>query len=435
MISLIPLWISILSPYGLLLYDSVIFSNEISLIANQNLIQVIKTIAILGDLLILIDITVLVLFFFKEINKFYYSRPVLERFLHYYTENQSVSQLTFMGLGSHLGLSDQLIGVYVRNIISYNPEIGEIDEIAETFTNSSKTVIILQELIDLIIKSPQERFRQRHLRFRPTNHQIRSRNIVTENADLDSSIDDRKNFYSNLLDGSVPIVLQPHNYIQKVADQFIFHKINVKNGIISLLILFMVITIPFIIIDQNSTFSDKIFIVLVFILCSVVIPTGAYGLEALMNKAFPNLNENTYKHMIKALETGNVEILVKEVKRMEDSMIKYHSKKDYKTEIFWYCKAYLLILTNALSEAQIILEKQKRRIRKRLALRGEIDMLLARTYVAREEKVKALDLLREAKSVFEKNNITEPISLINEKINLINQETTSANLNKKNIET
>ena len=65
-ISIIPLWIAILSPYGLLLYDTVIFSNEISLITNQNLILVIKILAMLGDLLIFVDIVILVLFLFKE---------------------------------------------------------------------------------------------------------------------------------------------------------------------------------------------------------------------------------------------------------------------------------------------------------------------------------------------------------------------------------
>ena len=79
----------------------------------------------------------------------------------------------------------------------------------------------------------------------------------------------------------------------------------------------------------------------------------------------------------------------------------------------------MLILINDIQQAQIMLEKQKIPIRKRFALRGEVDLLLAGIYENQHEKIKSLKMLKEAKSIFEKNNITEPILLINEKITTI----------------
>ena len=45
-----------------------------------------------------------------------------------------------------------------------------------------------------------------------------------------------------------------------------------------------------------------------------------------------------------------------------------------------------------------------------------MDLLLAGIYEKQHEKIKSLKMLKETKSIFEKNNITEPILLINKKL-------------------
>ena len=110
------------------------------------------------------------------------------------------------------------------------------------------------------------------------------------------------------------------------------------------------------------------------ILISIYIPIVVYGLETVWKKLFPRLNESTFRHLRKALETGNAEIFVKEVKRLEDIKIRYNQKSNNE-EIFQFCNAYLLLLTNNINEAEKILKSLQITIRKRFALRGEVDLL------------------------------------------------------------
>ena len=418
---IIPMWISIVSPYEFILTNA-IFGDNLSLITNQSLFVILQILSIADHILIFIDMTFLAFFLLKEVNNFYFSIPFLEKFLQFYTENPSVSILSFNDFSSYLGVSAEIIHTYIDQLITYNPEIGEIDEIDENFKNSSRTVPVLKELIQSMRESPQEQFRKRYLRDGNKNIIIyQKEKLIKENDEISQveEADQRKVFYSNLLDGPNSLVLKPNTYISKIADQYINRKINIKNSIIFFLILFMIIYIPLLIIDKKETFNDKIFVFGGVILICILLPILTFGLESLMIRIFPGLNKNPFRHLIKALETGNADIFVSEIKRMEDIKIKYHNSKLVNKAIFRYCKAYFLILINDIQQAQRMLEKLKIPIRKRFALRGEVDLLLAGLYEKQNEKIKSLKMLKEAKSIFEKNNITEPILLINEKITTI----------------
>lgn len=195
--------------------------------------------------------------------------------------------------------------------------------------------------------------------------------------------------------------------------------VNLKYQILFFLGLLSFFTIPMLILNTNITIWDKIWLFLTVILISFIIPVFSSALQLFTNKKFPNLDQDPYRHLINALATANLEVLVNEVKRIENLFIKGETPKYLDRHLFWFFKAYLLLFNGDIKDACLILKSLKKFIRKRFALRGEIDLLLALNTSDAETNTETLQLLLEAKRIFTKTKILEPLTLINQQIMLL----------------
>jgi len=83
---------------------------------------------------------------------------ILQVFLDYFSNIESEIEISMKDLSDKLGLTQNITELYIYFLIEYDPEIGEPDQSYDTFTSSDKTVSILQNLIQELENSPQEKF-------------------------------------------------------------------------------------------------------------------------------------------------------------------------------------------------------------------------------------------------------------------------------------
>lgn len=244
------------------------------------------------------------------------------------------------------------------------------------------------------------------------------RNVEHEQQVYDSWLEERLEFYTQLKSKMSELQLNPILYIDQITNQYEHQKGGMARFSLILFVFFSLIMFPAFILNPTTNLMEIILIELMIFISIFGVTYLAGFLEPIMNKLFSF--QDPYRHMARALKTANINLLIIEVKRFEDSEINIvsgeNSKNVFGLSLFWFFKAELFILNGDIFYANQILTNLRKTVQKNLALLGEIDLLLASNYINSDKEDQALELFQEAQKIFTKNKITEPLSMINERI-------------------